>query len=94
MSWIYDWNIYNWQHWWEQSVAFHSPVNVEPTEQVIGAMLCAWEMTFDQEITPVMANLPALAERIWSTERVRSYEEFRLSFKPLYNLCARIIQEV
>lgn len=91
---IYDWNIYNWQHWWEQSVAFHSPVNVEPTEQVIGAMLCAWEMTFDQEITPVMANLPALAERIWRTERVRSYEEFRLSFKPLYNLCARIIQEV
>lgn len=90
---IFEWDIYNWQHWWEQSVAFHSPINIEPTEQVIGAMLCAWEMTFEQEISTVMASLGALAERTWSTERTRSFESFRNSFKALYGLVARIIQD-
>lgn len=90
---IFDWNVYNWQHWWEHSVATENPVNVSPTEQVIGAMLCAWEMTFEQEINPVMANLPALAEKAWTTEAVRSFEEFRNQFRKLYDLSARIIQD-
>ena len=90
---IYDWSVYNWQHWWEKSVATKNPINIEPTEQVIGAMLCAWEMTFEQEINPVMANLPALAERTWTTEATRSYEEFRQHFHGVYCLLARIIQD-
>ncbi len=90
---IFDWNVYNWQHWWERSVATENPVNVEPTDQVIGAMLCAWEMTFEQEINPVMANLPALAERTWTTESVRNFDEFRNQFRKLYDLSARIIQD-
>ena len=90
---VFDWNVYNWQHWWEHSVATNNPVNVEPTDQVIGAMLCAWEMTFEQEITPVMANLPALSERTWSTECTRDYETFRREFHRLYGLVARIIQD-
>ena len=91
---IFEWNVYNWQHWWEQSVAFNHPINVEHTEQVIGAMLCAWEMTYDQEINHIMANLPALAERTWTTEYLRSFEEFRSAFKSLYYFSARIIQDI
>ncbi len=90
---IYDWSVYNWQHWWEQSVAFHSPINVEPTDQVIGAMLCVWEMTFEQEINHVMANLPALAERTWTTDRVCDYEDFRRRFHSGYHLLAKVIQD-
>ena len=90
---IYDWSVYNWQHFWVNSVARLNPINIQPTDQVLGGMLCAWEMTFEQEITLIMANLPALAERTWSVNRVRSFEEFRGAFQDVYNLCARIIQD-
>ena len=90
---IYDWSVYNWQHWWEHSVATENPINIEPTDQVIGAMLCAWEMTFEQEINHVMANLPALAERTWTTDRICDYENFRRRFHGVYCLSARIIQD-
>jgi hexosaminidase len=90
---IYDWNVYNWQHWWEHSVATKNPINIEPTEQVIGAMLCAWEMTFEQEINHVMTNLPALAERTWTTDRICDYEDFRRRFHGGYHLLAKVIQD-
>ncbi len=90
---IYDWSVYNWQHWWEHSVATKNPINIEPTEQVIGAMLCAWEMTFEQEINHVMANLPALAERTWATDRICDYEDFRRRFHSGYHLIAKVIQD-
>ncbi len=91
---IFNWNIYNWQHWWEKSVATKNPINVEPTERVIGAMLCAWEMTFEQEINHVMANLAALSERTWSVERVGSFEDFRNSFSHPYYVSAKLIADV
>ena len=90
---IYEWNVYNWQHWWEHSVATLNPVNVEPTDQVIGAMLCAWEMMFEQEINHVMANLPALSERTWTTDSRSSYEDFQSRFRHLYYLSSKIIQD-
>ena len=91
---ILDWNVYNWQHWWPQSEAALNPINIEPTEQVIGAMMCAWEMTFEQEIAHVMSHLAALAERTWTVKRVRDYDSYRMAFKRLYMLSARLIRDV
>jgi hexosaminidase len=90
---IFDWSVYNWQHWWEKSVATENPITVEPTEQVIGAMMCAWEMTFEEEIGQVMAHLAAMSERTWSTEYRRDFLAFRDAFRHCYDLCARIIQD-
>lgn len=90
---IYDWNVYNWQHWWPNSKATLNPVHIQPTEQLLGAMLCAWEMTYDQEITTIMAHLPALADRTWSVRTMRSYTEYKEAFKPIHNLTARIMQD-
>lgn len=90
---IFDWSVYNWQHWWEKSVATENPITVEPTEQVIGAMMCAWEMTFEQEIGQVMAHLAAMSERTWSTEYRRDFLAFRDAFRHCYDICARIIQD-
>ena len=73
--------------------ALLNPVTVQPTEQVIGAMLCAWEMTYEQEITIVMSHLAIFSERTWTTKRVRSFEEYLGAFKPLYGLSARLIQD-
>jgi hexosaminidase len=91
---IYDWNVYNWQHWWPQSSATLNPVNIQPTEQLIGAMLCAWEMTYDQEISMIMAHLPAMADRTWSVRTVRSYAEYKEAFRPIHDLTARIMQDL
>ena len=90
---IYDWNVYNWQHWWPNSKATLNPVHIQPTEQVIGAMLCAWEMTYDQEISMIMAHLPAMADRTWTVRTMRPYAEYVEAFKPIHNLTARIIQD-
>ncbi len=90
---IFDWSVYNWQHWWPKSEATLNPVNLQPTDQVIGAMLCAWEMTFEQEISTIMAHLAALSERTWTVKRIRTFEEYRSAFRPLYDLSARIIQD-
>lgn len=90
---VFEWNVYNWQHWWSQSSATLNPVNVQPTEQVIGAMLCAWEMTFEQEIGSVMTHLAALSERTWTVRRTRSYDDFRGQLGRLFDLSARIIQD-
>lgn len=90
---VFEWNVYNWQHWWEKSEATLNPVNVAPTEQVIGAMLCAWEMTFEMEISTVMANLAALAERTWSQKRTRTFDQFRTAFNRIYYLASWIIQD-
>ncbi len=90
---IYEWNVYNWQHWWKHSSATLNPVTVAPTEQVIGAMLCAWEMTFEQEISVIMAHLPVLSERIWGVKCTRSFAEFEAYFRVIHNLAARLIQD-
>ena len=90
---IFDWDVYNWQHWWQNSSATLNPVHVQPTEQVLGAMLCVWELTFEQEITMVMTHLAAMSERVWATKRVRSFEEYNNAFKPLFYLSARLIQD-
>jgi N-acetyl-beta-hexosaminidase len=88
---ILDWNIYNWQNWWEESYATLHPINVEPTEQVIGAQLCVWEGTFEQSIGRAMENLAALSERTWSHTRRSDTDTFldRLAH-PLSRIAALI----
>ena len=91
---ILDWSVYNWQHWYEKSAAYMNPINVEPTEQVIGAELCLWECTFEQEINRGMNNLAALSERTWNVERLWSEIDFINRAKPSINRIARLIQQV
>ncbi len=90
---ILNWNVYNWQHFWSESEAFLNPINVAPTEKVLGGMLCVWEMTFEQEIAFVMENLSALSERLWTVKRVCSSDEFRQKQRHLLTKASRIIQD-
>lgn len=82
---VYDilkWNVYNWQHWWEKSHATLNPITVEPTEKVLGAMLCSWQQFYEQEIQHAVENLSAMCERTWNTTRVCTDDEFLEKFKP------------
>lgn len=73
---ILDWNVYNWQHWYVKSAAHLNPINVSPTDQVIGAEMCLWESTFEQEITRAIYNLTAMSERTWNVKRLWEYIDF------------------
>lgn len=73
---ILKWNVYEWQHWWEKSAATLNPFHISPTDQVIGAQLCEWEMTYECGISTVVIRLAALSERTWSIKRYCSEEEF------------------
>lgn len=74
---IMAWNVYNWNHWWPKSEARLNPIHLQPTKQVKGGILCAWECTYEQEIDAVRANLAALAERTWNIRRYADDAQFR-----------------
>ena len=91
---ILSWNVYNWQHWWPQSKAFLNPINVAPTENVLGAQLSVWECTFEQEIGRTIENLAALSERTWTVDRLHDDLQFYDRSKPTLTRIARLIQDV
>ena len=90
---IYAWDVYNWQHWWEKSRATVNPVHISPTEQVIGAQICSWECTYDQEINKIFESLSTMSERTWNTRRVCSHENFENRLRPFLQRVARLIQD-
>ena len=90
---ILNWDVYNWQHWWEHSVATLNPIHVAPTEKVLGATLCAWGMEYEQLITRLLENMPAFAERTWSMERHYDFDTYRHIAEPLCDKAATLIRE-
>lgn len=91
---ILNWNVYNWQHWYEHSAAYLNPINIEPTEQLIGAMLCLWESTFEWEISRCLNNLTALAERVWNVNKTWDINDFYHRAKPTIHRISRYIQTI
>lgn len=73
---ILGWNVYNWQHWWDNSPAKLNPINVQPTDDVWGAQICSWECSYEQEINKIMERLGAMSERSWSVERLCDDETY------------------
>lgn len=88
---VLEWNVYNWQHWWEGSEATFNPIHVTPTENVLGAQICAWGCTFEQEIGLVMENLAALSERTWNVKRRSGLQEMLEKMEALLKLAAKLI---
>jgi len=79
---ILNWNVYEWQHWWQHSVATLNPIRLEPTDKVLGAQLCVWEMTYESEIAALVVRLAALSERTWSVKRYCTEQEFWAKLSP------------
>jgi len=88
---IMGWNIYNWQHWWPKSDARLNPIHVQPTNQVMGGQLCAWEWTYEGEIQPVKENLAALSERTWNIKRFADDAEFRVKLEYVLGIADAMI---
>ena len=91
---IMSWNVYNWQHWWPNSEARLNPINVAPSDRVLGAQLSVWECTFEQEVGRTIENLTALSERTWTVKRLWDDTQFAKRAKPTIQLAANYIQDV
>lgn len=91
---ILSWNVYSWQHWWQHSAATAHPIEVEPTDRVLGAMLCAWCTTYEMEIARTLENLAAVAERTWQASPPRSDEDYRAAYRAQSGKFAAVIQDV
>lgn len=90
---ILNWNVYNWQHWVDMSPAKLNPINVAPTDNVIGAGTCIWEATYECEISHAIEKSAALSERVWNVERKLDDLEFSRRLKVLMKLIPRHIQQ-
>ncbi|MHB1462403.1 MAG: family 20 glycosylhydrolase [Armatimonadota bacterium] len=86
---ILKWNIWRWEHWWNQSQAFPNGINVHKTSQVLGAGMCAWEMDPEPEIVAFLPRVPALSERTWNTKAEVNYDSWLASWN---NINARLGQ--
>lgn len=67
---ILNWNIRNWQHWWEPSAAHKHPIQLSENAPVLGAQVCLWEQAFDSEIKHAPAVLAAMSERTWNNSTI------------------------
>lgn len=91
---IMDWNVHNWQHWWNKSDAYLNPVNVQPTDNVLGAEICVWGLPYERAVNRVIDNLAALSERTWTTDRVCSKHEIHLKLIEVCDIAGRLIQDI
>lgn len=91
---ILDWNVYEWKHWWLESDASLNPIQIQPTEQVLGAQICAWGLTYEMEIQRIVENLAALSERSWSVKRIcNKYDYQNKAYKILDKIYMLISEE-
>ena len=72
-----EWDVYNWQHWWEQSKAVGKEgISIKPTDaKVLGAQICSWgdfapddakEKFYVKEFEKIKERIPSLAEKTWN----------------------------
>lgn len=74
---IYKWNLWRWENWFDQAPSI-IPIQLEETDLIIGAEMCAWEQAEESEIPSLRKRLPAMNERIWNTHEIISYEDFMI----------------
>ncbi len=89
---ILRWDIYRWQHWWEQSQAYLNDIVVPGDSPVAGAQLCVWECTYEEEIDCLRRNLAALSEKTWTVRRVISDAQFAENSRPLLSAAEKLAQ--
>ncbi len=88
---ILDWNVYNWQHFWDASQASKNDINVEPTDMVLGAQISAWECTHEEDIGRILENLSTMSERTWNVDLHHTADEFILKMNVTLHRIARLI---
>ena len=91
---ILSWNVCQWQHFSKNSPLYDKPLEIAPTDSLLGAQLCAWESTFEEEIGRTTDCLFAFSERLWNECFKSDEEDFaKRTLKTIWNV-SRFIQDV
>ena len=90
---LLNWSVYNWQHWWPHSAAYRNPIDIEPTDDLLGATMCSWGLTYEQHISRLLENFPAFAERTWSVDRKLSWADYKDVFRKILRKAAWLVQD-
>ncbi|MFY0592816.1 family 20 glycosylhydrolase [Roseivirga sp.] len=72
---IYNWNVWRWENWFPRAPSF-VPIQLERTNQIIGAQMCAWEQPQTSEFRSLRKRLPVMMERVWSNDQRQIFEIF------------------
>jgi len=78
---LLQWDPHVWNHWWEHSEAHETPIQIEPTADLLGASLCSWGCSFELLISRLMENLPAFSQSLWSPEQKTDFDSYHLKYK-------------
>lgn len=73
---IYSWNVWRWEHWWDQAPVYKNPMQLEKTSQIIGGQMCSWEQAGEAEIPSLRKRLPVFIERVWNNKEKMPFEDF------------------
>ncbi len=87
---IYDWNIYRWENWWDKAPS-HIPIQLEETDRIIGGQMCCWEMPGRIEVSALRVRLPAVSERLWSIKTKGSYEAFKKRWRRIDDVYQKLM---
>jgi len=90
---LLEWNVYNWQHWWNESAAYLNPITIQPTDDMLGATICSWGLSYEQHIGRLLDNLPAFSERTWTVGRNIDFEQYKEIFKKVLHKAACLVQD-
>jgi len=90
---ILNWNVYNWQHWWPHSYATLNPINIAPTDQILGASMCSWGLNYECLMSRLIDNLAAMSERVWTVDRKRTDEAYTKAHANLYRVAGKLVAD-
>jgi N-acetyl-beta-hexosaminidase len=85
----------NWNMWlWEHHVNKKCHIQLKRTDPVIGAQMCAWEQPAFRALPSTRERIHAMAERIWSPDAGRAWEDFAARAKGTDALLDRMLGSV
>jgi len=87
---IYGWNMWRWENHWVHAPSF-TPIQIEPTDRVIGAQMCVWEQAAYKAIPSLRKRLAAMSERTWNPKAGRTYKDFNERFQSTDRVLSRVL---
>ena len=90
---IMDWNVCEWQHWWEHSKATLNPIHVQDSDKVWGAQISLWGCTYENEINATIENLGAMSERCWNLVRTTDEKAYHKMSDKMSRKLLKMIQD-
>jgi hexosaminidase len=70
-----NWDIYTWKNYWKRAPSYNT-IKVQPSNKILGAQLCSWEMQDYMQVPEIMARMPCFTEKTWNTHIQIPYNQF------------------